>query len=140
MNTALFEPVFAMMGVTILVWFYMYFRRLSAMMALKQDPQKYQRKDGLAKLPDEVNFASDNFINLLEVPVLFYVLTGVVAYLNLADPFIIAAAWGFVGLRALHSFVQCTYNKVMHRFLIYVLSFCCFLAMFVRAASNFIGA
>ncbi len=29
-------------------------------------------------------------------------------------------AWVFVVLRWIHSAIQCSYNKVMHRFLVYV--------------------
>ena len=31
-------------------------------------------------------------------------------------------AWAYVILRTLHSLVQCTYNKVLHRFTLYFLS------------------
>ena len=31
-------------------------------------------------------------------------------------------AWGFVAGRVLHSLIQCSYNKVMHRFAVYVVS------------------
>ena len=33
---------------------------------------------------------------------------------------VLALAWAFVGLRVLHSWIHCTYNKVMHRFQAYL--------------------
>jgi hypothetical protein len=34
----------------------------------------------------------------------------------------LAAAWAYVALRALHSLIHVTYNRVTHRFLVYVAS------------------
>ena len=40
-------------------------------------------------------------------------------------------AWTFVGLRCLHSFIQLTSNRVMHRFRVYVLGTLCVFGMWV---------
>ena len=32
------------------------------------------------------------------------------------------ASWTYVALRALHSFIHCTYNRVLQRFAVYVAS------------------
>ena len=60
--------------------------------------------------------ASDNFRNLFEVPVLFYVWCALVIATQQANLYFAVGAWAFVVLRVGHSFIQCTYNKVMHRF------------------------
>jgi hypothetical protein len=60
--------------------------------------------------------ASDNFKNLFEVPVLFYALVGVSLALSQTPRWLVAGAWLFVVLRIVHSFIHCTYNRVMHRF------------------------
>ena len=65
--------------------------------------------------------AADNFRNLFELPVLFYVAL-VIAYLtNQVTAVTLGLAWTFVALRYVHSYIHCTYNKVMHRFQAYLL-------------------
>jgi hypothetical protein len=50
----------------------------------------------------------------------------------------VTAAWGYAGLRALHSLIHVTYNRVVHRFLVYVAStlllFGMWIAFFARIA------
>ncbi|TLY49052.1 MAG: hypothetical protein E6K53_14735, partial [Gammaproteobacteria bacterium] len=66
--------------------------------------------------------AADNFRNLFEVPVLFYPAL-IVAFLTAqVSATTLALAWIFVALRMMHSAIQCGYNKVMHRFYVYVSS------------------
>lgn len=67
--------------------------------------------------------ASDNFKNLFEVPVLFYALVAIALATSHTPAWLVAGAWAFVGLRCLHSLIQCTYNRVMHRFAVFVSSF-----------------
>jgi hypothetical protein len=38
------------------------------------------------------------------------------------DARVLGGSWLFVGLRALHSAIHCTYNNVLHRFYVYVTS------------------
>jgi len=66
--------------------------------------------------------ASDNFRNLFEVPVLFYALCAVLASAQHVSSFFVIGAWVYVALRCIHSFIHLTYNRVMHRFAVYVLS------------------
>lgn len=66
--------------------------------------------------------AADNFRNLFEVPVLFYALVACALALKHIPVWLVYGAWAFVALRYLHSFIHCTYNKVMHRFPVFMLS------------------
>ncbi len=64
--------------------------------------------------------ASDNFSHLFEVPVLFYALC-ITAIASQHIPYWLPIlSWLFVALRVLHSAIQCTYNKVMHRFAVFL--------------------
>lgn len=63
----------------------------------------------------------DNFSNLFELPVLFYVLCLALAATGLTTPGHIAAAWVFVALRVAHSLIHLTYNRVIHRFIAWML-------------------
>ena len=117
---AIFLPMLATMLLTAVVWFYMYARRIPAMKAAHIDVQTYTTPDKVAEhLPDAVNYSAYNLRNLFELPVLFY---GVCLYLFVTDnvdAFYVVAAWAFFGLRALHSIVHCTSNRVMVRFYLY---------------------
>ena len=69
------------------------------------------------------------------MPVLFYVGVVVALILLVTDPLLVALAWGFVGLRALHSFIHCSYNDVNHRFAVYLASSLLLLLFWVRLAA-----
>ena len=66
--------------------------------------------------------ASDNFRNLFEVPVLFYALCGFLAITQLTNLLLLASAWGYVLLRAAHTYVHLTSNKVIRRFQLFFAS------------------
>jgi hypothetical protein len=66
--------------------------------------------------------ASDNFRNLFEMPVLFYAWCAVLLATQQADPDWALAAWVYVALRCVHSFIQCGPNQVTLRFLAFILS------------------
>ena len=114
-------PCTAMVLVTALVWIKLYADRLSEMRSKRINPQSLATaRAATARL--ENTQAADNFRNLFEVPVLFYVLCIAIAFNGGSTPGLVYAAWVFVGLRAMHSLIQVTYNRVMHRFLVYVAS------------------
>ena len=114
-------PCAAMVGLTALVWLKLYVDRLGEMRARDIDPQQLATvRDAAGKL--ERTGAADNFRNLFEVPVLFYLLCVALALTGGSTPGFVAAAWAYVGLRVLHSLIHVTYNRVVHRFLVYVAS------------------
>ena len=66
--------------------------------------------------------ASDNYRNLFEAPVLFYALCGYLAITQLTTGLLLACAWGYVFLRAAHTYVHLTSNKVIRRFQLFFAS------------------
>lgn len=123
MEKAIFMPIIAMILLTIIVWFYMYAKRLAYLTKQNIDAQELATPEKVAAtIPDEVNNPANNLKNLFEIPVLFYVLA-LMAYLNgSADLVFVNCAWVYVAMRAVHSLIQCTINKVMLRFAVYALS------------------
>ena len=120
--TAILQPVLAMVALTFVVWCYMYFKRLRFIRAEGIDPQSVAtRASGAARLAP-VSAPSDNLINLFELPVLFYVLIMLLVITGVDSAGFVAAAWAYVALRALHSLIHCTYNRVLHRFAAYAAS------------------
>jgi hypothetical protein len=110
-----------MVGVTALVWVKLYADRLTEMRARRISPQSISTMRAAASKLENTN-AADNFRNLFEVPVLFYVWCIAVVLTGGSTPGLVMAAWTYVGLRVLHSLIHVTYNRVMHRFLVYVAS------------------
>ena len=75
--------------------------------------------------------ASDNYRNLFEAPVLFYALCGYLALTELTTMLLLACAWGYVFLRAAHTFVHLTSNKVIRRFQLFFASSIVLFAMWL---------
>ena len=67
------------------------------------------------RVPPEARLPSRNYVNLLEMPLLFYVACVVLYVLGAVDVAAIALAWAYVAARALHSLIHLTYNNVFHR-------------------------
>jgi hypothetical protein len=88
--------------------------------------------DTAALLPAETEGPSNNLKNLAELPVIFYAVCLYLTVFGQVDAIHVYCAWAFVLLRVLHSAIHCSYNKVMHRFLAYLLSSLALWVMVVR--------
>lgn len=119
LRAAAFHPAFAMAALTFAVWVRLYATRIGEMRRERIHPQAVATSRQAAERLRETR-AADNFRNLFELPVLFYLALVVAALLGLASDVFLALAWTFVALRALHSAIHCTYNRVMHRFMAYL--------------------
>jgi hypothetical protein len=140
-QTAIFGPFFTMMLLTLLVWVYMYIRRIRFITRNNISPKALAVPGALARLsPPEVSNPSDNLKNLFEMPVLFYALALYLFVTNQVDAVYVGAAWVFVAFRALHSAVHCTINLVMPRFYLYLLSTLAVWFIAVRAALFYLGS
>ena len=121
--SAILGPVFATMVLTLLVWTYMYIRRIRFITHNQLPPEDFTTPGRFAELaPAEVTNPADNFRNLFEIPVLFYVLALVLYATRQVDFVYLVAAWVFVAFRVAHSIVHCTINIVMLRFTLYIIS------------------
>ncbi|TWI04502.1 hypothetical protein IP90_00635 [Luteimonas cucumeris] len=118
---AIFLPALAMVALTLVVWLRMFFMRVGQMKRERIHPQAVATSaQATARLTD--SRAADNFRNLFELPVLFYLALVVAALTGSVTTAMLAFAWLFVALRVVHSAIQCSYNKVMHRFYAYLAS------------------
>lgn len=124
-----------------LVWVYLYIRRISFITSKKIKPQDLAVPGALARLsPPEVANPSGNLKNLFEIPVLFYALVLYLFVPNQVDVVYVNAAWVFVVFRALHSAVHCTFNLVMLRFYLYLIATLAAWFIVIRAALGHFGA
>jgi hypothetical protein len=133
-QNAIFGPFFAMIFLTFVVWVYLYVRRIRFITSRKLTPKELEPIAFAQLSPPHVSNPSDNFKNLFEIPVLFYVLVIYLFVTQRVDPVYVSAAWIFVGFRVLHSVVHCTFNWVMLRFYLYLLGTIVLWFMALRAA------
>ena len=132
-QTEIFVPFFGMLVLTLIVWVYMYSKRLPFIFANRFKPDEIT-PDELNRLsPSEVRNPSDNLKNLFEVPVLFYVLCLYLYATGQVDITYVVSAWVFFLFRILHSTVHCLTNNVMLRFTVYCVSAAALWFMAIRA-------
>jgi len=119
---AIFQPFLATMILTMIVWVYMYARRLPFIFSNGLEPKQMTPLE-LARLsPPQVSNPSDNLKNLFELPTVFYAVVLYLFVTNQVDALYVGTAWGFFLFRALHSAVHCTFNFIPLRFVLYVIS------------------
>lgn len=73
-------------------------------------------------VPEWVSLANRNYMNLLELPILFYVACLTSFVTNTVETSALVLAWTYVVLRIVHSLVHLVYNNVMHRLAVFALS------------------
>ena len=138
-QAAIFQPFIATMVLTMVVWVYMYGRRLPFIFSSGLDPKQMTPLELARVSPPQVSNPSDNLKNLFELPTVFY---AVVLYLyatSQVDAGYVVAAWVFFLFRALHSAVHCTFNFIPLRFALYVISAGALWVMVLRATLAAIG-
>ncbi len=118
---AILLPPTALAFLTGVVWLRLGSDRLGELRARRIHPQQVATSKQMAETLQNTQSA-DHFRNLFEVPVLFYALCGYLAITQLTTPLLLACAWGFVVLRALHTWIHLTNNKVIRRFQAFVAS------------------
>ena len=75
-----------------------------------------------ARVPPHVALPNRAMMNLLELPMLFYVASLMFFVAGEVDGTVLAVAWIYVALRVVHSAIHLTYNRVMHRLIPFALS------------------
>jgi hypothetical protein len=85
-----------------------------------------------ANVPGDVSLPNRNLINLLELPVLFYVGCLALYVTDTVDTLALVLAWAYVSLRIVHSLIHLTYNNVFHRLGAFAASNVLLVALWVR--------
>ncbi len=86
-------PVLALIAWTLLIWLWMYAKRLPAFAAAKIDPQDARFPGSLTMLPDQVRQAADNYNHLMEQPTIFYALAFFTYLAGQQTPLTAGLAW-----------------------------------------------
>lgn len=132
-QVVIFQPFLATMLLTLVVWIYMYVRRLSFIFSHRLDSKQMTPLELARVSPPQVSNPSDNLKNLFELPTVFYAVVLYVYATHQVDTLYVIGAWGFFVFRALHSAVHCTFNFIPLRFVLYVISAASLWLMILRA-------
>ena len=134
-QAAIFAPMLALAGWTFAVLLLVPIYRFRAGFAgqVNYDDFKYGESD---RVPPQARIPNRAFMNLLQVPVLFYVVCFTMFLAQGATESFVDVAWGYVALRVLHSLVHLTYNKVKHRLLLFAASNVVVVVMWVQAIAH----
>jgi hypothetical protein len=112
--------------------------RVREMRAKGVHPQSVALSAQLAQRLEDSR-ASDNYQNLFELPVVFYVLCLAAMAAGHVPGWLPACAWVFVVLRLIHSAVQCTYNNVVHRLQVFLAGYFLVFAMWLGFAVSYVA-
>ena len=137
MQSEILRPVVVLIAWTLVMLAWMVVVRLPAMKKAGIDLGKARggRPGGLdGVLPETAQWPAHNYIHLLEQPTLFYAVALLLAMVGAGDGVNAMIAWGYVGLRIVHSIVQATANIIRFRFVLFALSSLCLIALTLHAA------
>lgn len=132
---ALVAPITALAGLTAIVWVMMFaYRNVSVARGIA-NIDYYKLYGGSCTPPEWVERPARTFANLLEAPVLFYLVCVLMIVTGDFDPIQLTLAWVYVGARAVHAVVYIATNYVPTRMVIYVGSCVVLIVMWARFAS-----
>lgn len=114
-------PALTLVGLTFIVLSQIPFRRFKAALEGKVTPKDFELGES-DRVPEFAALANRNYMNLLELPVIFYFACTLHYLLESVDMNVLVLAWAYVILRILHSAIHLSYNNVMHRLIAFALS------------------
>jgi hypothetical protein len=132
-NVQILYPMFALAAWTALVLLLIPLVRVRAGIRseVAVDDFKYGES---AAVPPHVSVPNRNYMNLLEIPVLFYVVCLLLQASGGATPAMLRLAWAYVILRIVHSLIHLTYNRVVHRLAAFAISNVALVLLWMLAA------
>lgn len=121
----------AIVLLTVIVGFVAVKRRMKSVKSGELDAKYFKLMNGY-QVPNLVEQSTRNFNNLFEVPVLFYVVACLYVSLSIESLVATIFAWLFVAFRYYHSYIHLTYNKLLHRMIVYWLGIIAVLALWIN--------
>ena len=113
-QTVIFAPMGAVALLTFAVLLLVPVRRFRAAFAGQVTAEDFKLGESAA-VPPEVSIPNRNYMNLLELPTLFFPACLMFYVTGRVDGVVLGLAWAFVAFRALHTAIHLTYNNVFHR-------------------------
>ena len=109
-STAILYPVFALVA-----WTFLVLLRLAQVRIFSHLHPKEFRYGEAPTVPPHVSIPNRNYMNLLELPLLFYVVCILLFVTGVTSTNALFLAWTYVMLRIVHSLIHLGYNNVLHR-------------------------
>lgn len=138
-NSSILYPVFALAAWTFLVLLLIPFYRVRAGLRREIRTEDFRYGES-ATVPGYVSIPNRNYMNLLELPILFYVVCILFFVAGSATALTINVAWIYVGLRVIHSIIHLSYNNVIHRLTAFASSNVVLILLWLIAARQIIAA
>ena len=138
-NPAILYPMFALAAWTLVVLLLIPIARVRSARRreIVVDDFKYGESPAV---PPAVSIPNRNYMNLLELPMLFYVVCIVLYVTAGASTTTVALAWAFVVLRVVHSLIHLSYNRVVHRLAAFTASNVALVMLWVAACVHLAAA
>jgi hypothetical protein len=137
MTSAILAPAAALVLWSVIVMYWVMFTRMPAFkkagVDLAASPPGGRYVDVEASMPERVNWVSHNHTHLMEQPTLFYAVALILAVAGDVSALNLGLAWGYVGLRVLHSLWQILVNSIPVRFTLFFFSSLCLTVLAVNA-------
>jgi hypothetical protein len=114
-------PVLVLVAWTFAILFQIPIRRFKAVFNREVSQEDFELGES-EKVSAHVALANRNYMNLLELPVLFYAACLILFLLEAVTYPSLVLAWAYVILRIVHSLIHVTYNNVAHRLTVFGLS------------------
>jgi hypothetical protein len=133
-------PVVALVAWTLVIFLWMLiargaaFRRMGVTLSTIPRGSRGANLDGRGE--DEAQWKSHNYNHLMEQPTLFYAIAITLALMDFGGGINYWLAWGYVGLRIVHSLIQCTVNIIAYRLPVFLLASLCLLGLTVHAGAR----
>ena len=134
-NLTILGPIFGLVCWTFLILLLIAVVRIVAVVRRQLNLSAFELGESF-EVPELVRIINRNYMNLLELPVLFYVVCLIILLTQIYTPIILSLAWAYVLLRMVHSLVHLTYNNVLHRFIVFALSTFVLIALWLSLGSN----
>ena len=134
----IFLPMLALAALTFFVLLFIPLRRFRAVAAGHVTAEDFALGES-ANVPPRVSLANRNYMNLLELPALFYVVCVAFFVTGQVDQAVVNLAWVYVALRAVHSVVHISVNHVITRLSLFALSNFLLIALWVMFAMRIWG-
>jgi len=138
-NTEILHPVFALAAWTFLVLLLIPFYRVRAGRRREIRTEDFRYGES-ARVPGYVSIPNRNYMNLLELPILFYVVCILFFVAGSTTGLAINLAWIYVALRVIHSIIHLSYNNVIHRLTAFASSNAVLILLWIIAARLMMAA
>src|ERR1700744_2910508 len=121
LDVSIFAPMAALIALTFLVLLLIPIKRFRAGFAGEITGEDFRFGES-ARVPGHVSIPNRNYMNLLELPMLLYVLCLSLYVTHRTTALEYMLAWPYVGLRVAHSVVHLTFNHISTRLTVFALS------------------